>query len=81
MAQAEIIIADDKTLNGMLESGEIDMELGKWWEAFQHAPAGEREGMLLQDDMPRKRRRSRSRKKSASGNTGGVDNTIVETRE
>ena len=63
------------------ESGEIDMELGKWWEAFQHAPAGEREGMLLQDDMPRKRRRSRSRKKSASGNTGGVDNTIVETRE
>jgi poly(A) polymerase len=63
------------------ESGEIDMELGKWWEAFQHAPAGEREGMLLKDDVPRKRRRSRGRKKSVPGDNGVVDDTIVETQE
>jgi poly(A) polymerase len=63
------------------ESGEVDMELGKWWEAFQHASAGEREAMLLKDDMPRKRRRNRGQKKSAPGDATVVDNTIVETRE
>lgn len=63
------------------ESGEVDMELGKWWEAFQHASAGEREAMLLKDDIPRKRRRNRGQKKSAPGDATVVDNTIVETRE
>ncbi|WON73131.1 polynucleotide adenylyltransferase PcnB [Nitrosospira sp. Is2] len=63
------------------ESGEIEMELGKWWEEFQHAPAGEREAMLLKDDAPRKRRRTRGRKKSAPANTAAADNTIVETSE
>jgi poly(A) polymerase len=63
------------------ESGEIDMELGKWWETFQHAPAGEREAMLLKDDMPRKRHRSRGRKKSSLGDTGVVDDTVIENPE
>jgi poly(A) polymerase len=59
------------------QSGEIDIELGKWWEAFQHATAGEREAMLLKDDMPRKRRRSRGRKKSARTDTAAVDGTAA----
>jgi poly(A) polymerase len=63
------------------ESGEIDIELGEWWGAFQHAPAGEREAMLLKEDMPRKRRRSRGRKKATPGDTGVTDDTIVETSE
>jgi poly(A) polymerase len=63
------------------ESGEIDMELGKWWETFQHAPAGEREAMLLKDDMPRKRHRSRGRKKSSLGDTGVGDDTVIENPE
>ncbi|HVW64559.1 MAG TPA: polynucleotide adenylyltransferase PcnB [Nitrosospira sp.] len=48
------------------ESGELDRELGRWWEAFQRADPGQREAMLLKDDAPKKRRRSRTRKKSAS---------------
>jgi poly(A) polymerase len=63
------------------QSGEIDMELGKWWEAFQHATAGEREAMLLKDDMPRKRRRSRGRKKSARGDTAAIDDAAAEAPE
>ena len=63
------------------QSGEIDMELGKWWEAFQHATAGEREAMLLKDDMPRKRRRSRGRKKSATVDTAAIDDSAAEAPE
>lgn len=48
------------------ESGEADEELGKWWEAFQHAGSREREAMLLADETQKKRRRSRGRKKSPS---------------
>ena len=63
------------------QSGEIDMELGKWWEAFQRATAGEREAMLLKDDMPRKRRRNRGRKKSSPLDTSPIDDAAVETPE
>jgi len=63
------------------ESGEIDMELGKWWETFQRATAGEREAMLLKDDMPRKRRRNGGRKKSSPLDTSPIDNAAVETPE
>ena len=52
------------------ESGEVDMELGKWWEAFQHAGTGEREAMLLKDETQKKRKRSRGRKKPASSGCG-----------
>ncbi len=60
------------------ESGEMDMELGKWWEAFQRAGSGEREAMLLKDETQKKRRRSRGRHKSASSEaeSGG---TAVDT--
>ena len=51
------------------ESGEVDMELGKWWEAFQHAAPGQREAMLLKDETQKKRKRSRGRKRSASSDT------------
>ena len=57
------------------------MELGKWWEAFQHATAGEREAMLLKDDMPKKRRRSRGRKKSAPVDTAAIDAAGAEAPE
>jgi poly(A) polymerase len=63
------------------QSGEIDMELGKWWETFQRATAGEREAMLLKDDMPRKRRRNRGRKKSSPLDTSPIDDAAVETPE
>lgn len=61
------------------ESGEIDMELGEWWEAFQRAGSGEREAMLLKDETQKKRKRSRSRRKSASSdaeNGGTVADTV-----
>jgi poly(A) polymerase len=48
------------------ESGELDRELGKWWEAFQRVNPAEREAMLLVDEAPKKRRRSRARRKPAS---------------
>ena len=47
------------------ESGELDGELGKWWEVFQRVNHAEREAMLLKDETPKSRRRSRTRKKSA----------------
>ena len=61
------------------ESGEIDMELGEWWEAFQRAGSGEREAMLLKDETQKKRKRSRGRRKSASSdaeNGGTVADTV-----
>jgi len=48
------------------ESGEVDSELGQWWEAFQHADSDEREAMLLKDEFPKKRRRNRGRRKSTA---------------
>lgn len=46
------------------ESGEVDLELGRWWERFQDAGDEERKRMLLPGRTGRKRRR---RRKSASG--------------
>ncbi len=53
------------------ESGEVDIELGKWWEAFQRGGSGEREAMLLKDETPKKRRKSHGRLKPVSGDTTG----------
>ena len=53
------------------ESGEVDMELGKWWETFQRASSGEREAMLLKDETQKKRRRTRSGRKPVSGAVPG----------
>jgi poly(A) polymerase len=52
------------------ESGEVDEELGKWWEAFQHAGSREREAMLISDENQKRRRRNRSRKKAAAAPAG-----------
>ena len=46
------------------ESGEIAGEsagLALWWERFQHVSAEERAQMLVADEAPKKRRRSRGR--------------------
>ena len=51
------------------ESGEIDAEIGQWWEKFQHADEVARAGMLLTEGPAgaRKRRhRPRSKKKPAT---------------
>lgn len=47
------------------ESGEVDMQVGKWWEDFQVASGEERNGMLLEEEAP-KRRRRRKRPKAAT---------------
>jgi poly(A) polymerase len=44
------------------ESGEIDAELGRWWDEFQNASDERRKVMLLPDDAPKKRRRRRKPK-------------------
>ena len=44
------------------ESGEVDAELGQWWEEFQHADESQQQRMLLADDTPKKRRRKRKPK-------------------
>ena len=44
------------------ESGEVDAELGSWWDEFQDAGDERRVEMLMPDEVPKKRRR---RKKPA----------------
>ncbi len=57
------------------DSGEMDAELGTWWTAFAEAKPDERTSMLLPDTAPKKRRK-RSRKKTATGDKailGSID--------
>lgn len=61
------------------ESGEIDSELGQWWEAFQRADAGEREVMLLKDEVPKKRRKRRSRREPVTGAGASPDSSDADT--
>ncbi len=39
------------------ESGEVDTQLGLWWDEFQDASDERRTEMLVQDEAPKKRRR------------------------
>jgi poly(A) polymerase len=48
------------------ESGELEMELGRWWEKFQHAGDAQRAEMLQPDTAPKKRRRKRKPKSAGS---------------
>ena len=48
------------------ESGELDMEVGQWWQRFQHAGEDERRKMLLPAESGRRRRRRRKKAKSQS---------------
>jgi poly(A) polymerase len=43
------------------ESGEVETELGQWWETFQQAGDAERARMLLPETGPKKRRRRRKK--------------------
>lgn len=47
------------------KSGEIDEELGQWWQTFKDADNASRETMLLQEAPARRRRKRRSRSKPA----------------
>src|SRR6266705_4313151 len=47
-------------------SGEMEGELAdlaEWWDRFQHADQARRESMLRPDEVPKKKRRSRKRKR------------------
>jgi poly(A) polymerase len=63
------------------ESGEVDMELGKWWETFQHAGTAQREAMLLKDETQKKRKRSRGRKKPLANGAEGISNIMTDEPE
>ncbi len=43
------------------ESGELEKEVGQWWERFQHANDAERGQMLLKDETPVRKRRRRKK--------------------
>lgn len=53
------------------ESGEIDQEIGQWWEKFQHAGENQRAEMLLPDTDKKKRRRRKPKNRPA-GETAPV---------
>lgn len=63
------------------ESGEIDKEIGCWWETFQHAKVNERESMLLKGEVSKKRRRRRSRGEVITRNVGSLNNPVSDTTE
>ena len=54
------------------QCGELDAELGAWWERFQRAGESERAGMMVTESEPRGRRRRRRRKPRGPG--GGQGN-------
>jgi poly(A) polymerase len=52
------------------ESGEINIELPDWWDAFAHANAEDREGMMQPEKLdPARKRRRRPRKPKVAGET------------
>jgi len=60
------------------ESGEIDPELGQWWEMFQRVSAGEREVMLLKDEVPKKRRKRRRRPEAVTDAGASPDSSDAD---
>ena len=53
------------------ESGEVDLEVGQWWDRFQHGSDEEREQLLLPEEGPKRRRRRRKAPRDAGGESGG----------
>jgi poly(A) polymerase len=51
------------------ESGELPIELGKWWTDFASAEGEKRQAMLLPDTEPKKRRRRSRKKPATTGNS------------
>lgn len=45
------------------KSGEVDPELGQWWEAFKNADNATRESLLQKEPSTRRRRKRRGRRK------------------
>ena len=48
------------------ESGELDAQVGQWWERFQFAGDDERSRMLIKDEAPARKRRRGAKKPSAA---------------
>lgn len=63
------------------ESGEIDVEIGRWWETFQHAKVSEREKMLLKGEASKKRRRRRARGEIVTRNVDNINTPVADTAE
>lgn len=62
------------------ESGEMDVELGHWWETFQHANVSERENMLLKGEVSsKKRRKRRGRGEIVTGDIANLNNSVSDT--
>ncbi|WP_300089053.1 polynucleotide adenylyltransferase PcnB [uncultured Nitrosomonas sp.] len=59
------------------KSGEIDQELGQWWQTFKNTDNAGREAMLLQEAPARRRRKRRSRSKSAGEKVDAVNQEIA----
>jgi poly(A) polymerase len=57
------------------EAGDADIEIAKWWEHFQDASEDERKSMLLPDDGPKKKRRSRKRRGKGAKDGAGETQT------
>ena len=60
------------------QSGEVDAELGQWWEVFQHASEEDREQMLVADSAPKKRPR---RKRKAPNNSAEAVSNNADSPE
>jgi poly(A) polymerase len=63
------------------ESGETDVEIGHWWETFQHAKVSEREKMLLKGEVSKKRRRRRARGEIVTRNVDNINTPVADTAE
>ena len=61
------------------ESGEIDIELGKWWETFQNAKTSDQENMLFRNEAPKKRRKRRRRNEAVAEDTQSIDSSLDPT--
>jgi len=48
-------------------SGEVDADIARWWEEFQHADDTDREAMLIVEDKPKRRRKRGPRRKKPAG--------------
>lgn len=62
------------------ESGEIDKDIGIWWKDFQNAGTEKREGMLLKNNTPKKRR-TRSRKKMTKPDINSTKSSSAESEK
>lgn len=61
------------------ESGELDRNIGQWWNTFQNSDTEKRESMLLKGAPPKKRARSRRHRKSTNVATVNSKNKTQDT--